>query len=589
MKQSKKSMASPSLLKILRFVMIMLVPMSIIAILIGIYAVKRAEDNNYERLNATMDYHVEQLDGQYYQLTYYMTDTLTNSEYAIHLQNMRTKSVFAPYWTSSIVDDIQKMQNLINPGLSFFVTIPSHNLRACRRSELNDYNDDLMVQQYIETHLDQIPSMGYFTKIQQLNGQKYLISACKQRGVYLASWIRIEQLFSFMDSVIQSENGFYVLVDDDFFPLTQSELFENAHIKLDDSGQVHTEMEGSICTLHWTNLGIGIVTIDEQDIQLGETAIYLFGILLLCAIAIGFCSYIIHYFRHYIEEPLQFFQNHVNDYLKERRFTKRYGFAELNEVENAFSALESQVEELKIDIYEEKLKRTRTELEFLQNQIKPHFFVNCFNIIIGMAEWEHFDQIQDFCMLLSSYVRYTLCDGFETVSLGEELAQSKDFLEIQNIRFNTTTTMCELADDSFEFVQIPPMTILSFIENSVKHNKFKIENLQLQVKIRRIPGGLNGLLEILYMDNGIGMDEKQCEETKQMLLSIRENVLGKGENVTFSNEQIGIQNVYRRMLLLFGERAKMELISKPGEGYAMLITIPSLEKKTPAIQERKNS
>ena len=41
--------------------------------------------------------------------------------------------------------------------------------------------------------------------------------------------------------------------------------------------------------------------------------------------------------------------------------------------------LEAQVRELKIDVYEEKIRRTRTELEYLQNQIKPHFFVNCFS------------------------------------------------------------------------------------------------------------------------------------------------------------------------------------------------------------------
>lgn len=586
MKDKKKK---ASLIKILRFVMVMLVPMAIISLLVGIYALKDAYKKNYERLNATMDYHVEQLNNQYYQLTYYMTDALANSENAISLQNMRAVNTLAPYWVCSIVDDLQTMQNLINPGFSFFVTVPSYNLKSCRRSSLDSYSANLAMQEYIEEHLDEIPSAGYLTKIQEVEGQIYLMSACKQRGVYLASWIRIEQLFSFMESVIQSEDGFYLLVDNTFSPLTQPERFEKADITLDENGQVHTGMSGTISSLHWTNMdvGIGIVTVDQQDVRLGETSIYLFGIMLLCAIAIGFCSYLIYYFRHYIEEPLQFFQNHVNDYLKERRFTKRYGFAELDEVENAFSALESQVEDLKIDIYEEKLKRTRTELEFLQNQIKPHFFVNCFNIIIGMAEWEQFDRIQDFCMLLSSYVRYTLCDGFETVSLEEELSQSRDFLEIQNIRFDTATTISELTDESLEFAQVPPMTILSFIENSIKHNKFKVDNLQLQVKVRHIPGGLNGLLEILYTDNGVGMDEKQCEETRQMLLSIRENVLGKGENVTFSNEQIGIQNVYRRMLLLFGERAKMELLSQPGEGYAMLITIPSFEKTTPAIREKK--
>ena len=158
-------------------------------------------------------------------------------------------------------------------------------------------------------------------------------------------------------------------------------------------------------------------------------------------------------------------------------------------------------------------------------------------------------------------------------------------MEIQNIRFDTAATLCELNDQSLEFAQVPPMTVLSFVENSIKHNKFKVDNLQMQVSIRHIPGGLNGLWEILFTDNCVGMDEAQCAGMREMLDSIREDVLGKGENVAFSGEQIGIQNVYRRMLLLFGERAKMELVSGPGEGYAVQITIPSIDKKTPAIKE----
>lgn len=590
MAERRKRIASPSLLKILRFVMIMLIPMAVICILVGIYTYQKAEERSTERLDSTVSYHIEQLDRGYEQLTYYMTDALTNDENAIRLQSMRGTEVLAPYWITALTESLQPLQGLLGPGYSLYAAAPGRQLRCCIRSTLDDYTVNAAVQKYVEGRLASIPRTGFLQENVVIKGHLYFITACQRRGIYLACWIRVEQLFSFMDSVIQTDDGFYALVDESFSPILHAEAFTAAGITLGEDGQPKTLLDGVCCTLHWTGLGTGIVTVDRKDIRLGETAIYLGGILLLCGIAIGFCSYIIYYFRHYIEEPLQFFQNHVNDYLKERRFTKRYGFAELDEVENAFSALETQVEELKIDIYEEKLRRTRTELEFLQNQIKPHFFVNCFNIIIGMAEWERFDQIQDFCMLLSSYVRYTLCDGFETVSLKEELEQSRDFLEIQNIRFDTAATLCELSEEagdaSLEFAQVPPMTILSFVENSIKHNKFKVDDLKMQVSIRHIPGGLNGLWEILFADNGVGLDEAQCAGMREMLNSIREDVLGKGENVAFSGEQIGIQNVYRRMLLLFGERARMELVSNPGEGFAVKVTIPSIEKKTPAIKDK---
>ena len=51
MAERRKRIASPSLLKILRFVMIMLIPMAVICILVGIYTYQKAEERSTERLD----------------------------------------------------------------------------------------------------------------------------------------------------------------------------------------------------------------------------------------------------------------------------------------------------------------------------------------------------------------------------------------------------------------------------------------------------------------------------------------------------------------------------------------------------------
>ena len=107
----------------------------------------------------------------------------------------------------------------------------------------------------------------------------------------------------------------------------------------------------------------GVLVVGRKVLDFGDAGVYVVLVFVVFLVVLSFSVYVIYYFRHYIQEPLEFFQNHVNSSLQERKFSKRYGFAELNEVENAFSALEAQVRELKIDVYEEKLRRTRTELE----------------------------------------------------------------------------------------------------------------------------------------------------------------------------------------------------------------------------------
>ena len=529
-----------SLITLLKVASLLLIPLALIALLATMYTMRQSRDDSYERQNSIMQYQIKHLDNGFNQVNYYMASALATDENVRKLQTTNRRNILAPYWVNESLNQFTSLQNLVNAGYSFYISVPKLGLSSCNRTTQESYDENCAVENFLSENLNSFPSVG----------------------------------------VIQSEDGFYLLVDRDFQPIEQQSLFRETGVTLKDDGTVSVGRKDAVATLHWSAMGIGIITIDGRVATLGDAGMYLITVLLLCALTAGCSLYFILYFRRNIQRPLQALQQNVSQYINERKFTRRYGFAELDDVANAFSELETQVNGLKIDIYEEKLRRTRTELEFLQNQIKPHFFVNCFNIIIGMAEWEKFDQIQDFCMLLSSYVRYTLCDGFETVTLKEELQQTTDFLAIQDIRFDSQTTLRDFEDEELLDCQVPPLMLLTLAENSVKHNKFKVESLQLTVTVQHIPGGLNGLLRIDYQDNGVGIGIEESRKMTQMLENVRAGVLGKDETVSFSNQQIGLQNVYRRLLLLYGERAKMELMPVDRtEGFKIRITMPLTRKK----------
>lgn len=55
-------------------------------------------------------------------------------------------------------------------------------------------------------------------------------------------------------------------------------------------------------------------------------------------------------------------------------------------VNQRFNSMMSQIEALKIDIYEERLSKQKTELQHLQLQLNPHFFLNSLNIIYNFAQ-----------------------------------------------------------------------------------------------------------------------------------------------------------------------------------------------------------
>ena len=136
------------------------------------------------------------------------------------------------------------------------------------------------------------------------------------------------------------------------------------------------------------------------------------------------------------------------------------------------------------------------------------------------------------------------------------------------------------AEEGLLDCQVPPLMLLTLAENSVKHNKFKVDALQLTVTARHIPGGLHGLLRIDYQDNGVGLGlEGSRPDGADAGGGPGRASSGQGENVSFGNEHIGLQNLYRRLLLLYGERARVELMPVDrDEGFKIRMTLPMVKK-----------
>ncbi|HZG74762.1 MAG TPA: histidine kinase, partial [Paenibacillus sp.] len=76
-------------------------------------------------------------------------------------------------------------------------------------------------------------------------------------------------------------------------------------------------------------------------------------------------------------------------------------------VNRTFNRMMSQIEELKIHVYEEQLSKQRAELKQLQLQINPHFFMNSLNILYHLAQGKQYQLIQEMTLCLVHYFRYT--------------------------------------------------------------------------------------------------------------------------------------------------------------------------------------
>ena len=91
-----------------------------------------------------------------------------------------------------------------------------------------------------------------------------------------------------------------------------------------------------------------------------------------------------------------------------------------------------------------------------------------------------------------------------------------------------------------EEFQIPPISILTFVENSVRYLHPEERIPEIRIHIRRLTTEQESMVNICIMDNGSGFDAEMLEK-----LNASEEKL--------SNDHIGIKNVQQRFQLIYGE------------------------------------
>ena len=101
---------------------------------------------------------------------------------------------------------------------------------------------------------------------------------------------------------------------------------------------------------------------------------------------------------------------------------------------------------IKRQLKEEKQKRTEAELEWLKNQLNPHFLFNTLNNISSLIQINA-DKAQDAIAQLSDLLRYAMYETrHETVPLQGEVEFMKNYVELMKLRCNNKATVnCHLS------------------------------------------------------------------------------------------------------------------------------------------------
>ena len=181
----------------------------------------------------------------------------------------------------------------------------------------------------------------------------------------------------------------------------------------------------------------------------------------------------------------------------------------------------------------------QSELKFLRSQINPHFFFNTLNNLYALT-LKKSDLAPEIVLRLSEMMRYMLYESNEKeVSLEKEINYVMNYIELEKLRQGEKFQINFNLEGKAQGQRIAPLMFIPFLENSFKHG------LDRQIK----SGYVN--INMLLKDESVELD---IENSKPIQTKEKPKLKSGG---------IGLENVQRRLKLLYPQKHKLNIEEQP--------------------------
>ncbi|WP_225046859.1 sensor histidine kinase [Lacticaseibacillus kribbianus] len=294
------------------------------------------------------------------------------------------------------------------------------------------------------------------------------------------------------------------------------------------------------------------------------TLIQLVLMALTMGIAIVAMFGVFYLWRNFVV-PLRAFSSTVT-MLKDTDATPGLQNSHIKELENVnaqFHQLMNQVRSLKVSLYENEIQQKKTQIQFMQLQVRPHFYLNILTTLYSMQQMNQTAHMGELILAATRYMRYLLHAGAELVPLKQEVAHVNDYLKIQGIRYGkdvlqSTLTIAPAVAECL----VPPLMLQTFVENAVKYAVSFDHPTLIAIDAREVVGRDSDVLAIHIQDNGDGFPQEILDALKNQHL------------IALSEQHIGINNVINRLDLLYNKSYRLDIGNRQNGGAYIDLTLP---------------
>jgi two-component system, sensor histidine kinase YesM len=233
---------------------------------------------------------------------------------------------------------------------------------------------------------------------------------------------------------------------------------------------------------------------------------------------------------------------------------------EIGQLGTSFNNMISEMKMLIDRLVEEERLKKEIELEALHAQINPHFLYNTLNTIKWMAKIQGAKGVSSAITALIKLLRVSINLGKDMILFRDEIEYVENYLVIQKLRFNERVTIeYEIAEECL-LCTIPKLILQPIVENSLIYGLEEEEPKQLHIRIKAYKAADRLMIEV--SDNGPGIKPE-----------VARNIF-KSEKDVNKFSTVGLNNIYQRIKLYFGDAYGIHIVSEENAGTNIIVELP---------------
>ncbi|MBP1964519.1 cache domain-containing sensor histidine kinase [Paenibacillus aceris] len=228
---------------------------------------------------------------------------------------------------------------------------------------------------------------------------------------------------------------------------------------------------------------------------------------------------------------------------------------------HSFNTMVTRIKDLIDEVYIQKLLKKETQLKMMASQINAHFLYNTLDSIHWISRIYKVDEISTMIFGLSKYLRISLSEGNDFVTVKESAELLESYISIQKVRYQDKFTVNMNIDPALLNFKVLKFVFQPLVENAIYHG---LENKRGKGKLD-ISWKMEGQILIFEVeDDGIGISANKMAELTTMMDSDE----WEGEH------NFALRNIHSQIQLTYGKEYGLSIESTLGVGTKVTLVLP---------------